>query len=224
MKTLIKVVAMVAGVAVLALSVPLWMYFPGHNFRTVEKNVFYGSRQMAPKALERAVHKYGIKTVINLRGNNPGTPWYDDEVAACRRLGVAHESFAWSKGRLPDPESLLKFIELVESGQKPFLAHCEGGTHRTGVAAACYLLLQGADLATARKQFGPFFNDAPIGQLIDLYEGSNMPFAQWVREVYPARYDLLKTSRAVSQGTRAPGPCRSIGVVQPRMVLGRQCS
>lgn len=201
MKTIAKIVAVVLGVALLALAVPVWMYFPGHNFRTVEEKVFYGSRQMSGRALEAAIKKRGIQTVINLRGHNPGSPWYDDEVAVCRKLGVAHEDFAWSKGRLPDPESLARFVDVVESGKKPFLAHCEGGTHRTGAAAACYLLLKGADTATARKQFGPFFNDAPIGQVVDLYEGSGVPFKEWVRDVYPGRYASLKTSyRTVLRG------------------------
>ena len=70
-------------------------------------------------------------------------------------------SFGWSKNSLPDPESLARYIGVLETGRKPFLAHCQGGTHRTGVAAAVYLLLKGTDVATARKQFGPMFNDAP---------------------------------------------------------------
>ncbi|HNR34037.1 MAG TPA: tyrosine-protein phosphatase [Candidatus Hydrogenedentes bacterium] len=197
MRKAIKIVAILVGAVALVLAVPLWMYFPGHNFRTVEKGAFYGSRQMSGKALEAAIKKRGIQTVINLRGHNPGAPWYDNEVAVCRKLGVAHEDFAWSKGRLPDPESLARFVAVIESGKKPFLAHCEGGTHRTGVAAACYLLLQGADTATARRQFGPMFKNAPIGQVVDLYEGSNMPFKQWVREVYPARYASPKSSQAL---------------------------
>ena len=207
MKTLVKIAATLLGVALLVLAIPLWMYFPGHNFRTVEDNAFYGSRQMSGRALKAAIQKYGIQTVINLRGHNPGSPWYDEEVAVCREMGVAHEDFAWSKGRLPDPESLARFADLIESGKKPFLAHCEGGTHRTGVASACYLLLKGADTATARKQFGPMFNDAPIGRLVDLYEGSNLPFRQWVRDVYPARYESLKSSRVMNFHPRSGNLC-----------------
>ena len=192
MKTLAKIVAVVVGLTVAALAVPLWMYFPGHNFRTVEDKAFYGSRQMGPAALEAAISKYDIRTVVNLRGRNPGSPWYDGEVAACSKLGVAHEDFSWSRNALPDPESLARYVALIESGKKPFLAHCEGGTHRTGVAAACYLLLHGADIATARKQFGPMFKNAPIGQVVSLYEGSALPFGQWVREAYPALYAARK--------------------------------
>jgi protein tyrosine phosphatase (PTP) superfamily phosphohydrolase (DUF442 family) len=200
-KTVAKVLGVLLIVVVLALAVPVWMYFPGHNFRTVEAGAFYGSRQMGSSALESAIKKYGIQTVVNLRGTNPGSPWYDNEVAVCQKLGVAHEDFGWSRSRLPKPESLLRFVEMVETGKKPFLAHCEGGTHRTGAAAACYVLLTGGDAAAARKQFGPFFNDAPIGQLVDLYEGSALSFGQWVREVYPGRYAQVVKAARPADGT-----------------------
>jgi len=194
MKIVAKIAGAAAALAALALAVPLWIYFPGHNFRTVEQDAFYGTRQMGEKALESAIHKYHIRTVVNLRGHNPGSPWYDTEVAVCRRLGIVHEDFAWSKSRLPDPDSLARFVALMETGAKPFLVHCQGGTHRTGVAAAIYLLLKGADIATARKQFGPLFNDAPVGRVLALYEGSHLPFKQWAKEVYPGQYAALKAS------------------------------
>jgi protein tyrosine phosphatase (PTP) superfamily phosphohydrolase (DUF442 family) len=199
-KNMIKIVAVLLGLAVVALAIPVWLYFPGHNFRTVEPWAFYGSRQMGERALEKTIQKRNIKTVINLRGHNPGSPWYDVEVAVCERLGIAHENFSWSKNSLPDPESLMRFIEVIETGERPFLAHCAGGTHRTGVAAAVYLLLKGANIASARKEFGPFFNNAPIGQLVDLYEGSDMPFKQWAQEIYPGLYESLQTSQASAPG------------------------
>jgi len=213
MKLAVKIAAAVLGIALLALAIPVLLYFPGYNFRTVERNAFYGSRQMSGKALEAAIREHGIQTVLNFRGTNPGAPWYEEEVAVCERAGVAHEDFAWSRGKLPPPESLLKFVTLIKEGKKPFLAHCEGGTHRTGVAAACYLLLKGADTATARKQFGPMFRNAPIGKLVDLYEGSNMPFEQWVREVYPGQYASLTSSPEA--GSR---PCEGLLACAPRSV------
>ena len=192
MKLMVQIITGILCPVVLVVAISWWIYFPGYNFRTVENNAFYGSRQMDGKALEAAIKKHGIQTVINLRGPNAGKPWYDEELAVCQKMGVAHADFSWSRGKLPDPESLIKFAALLETGKKPFLAHCEGGTHRTGVAAASYLLLNGADTATARKQFGPLFKNAPIGQLVTLYEESNIPFKRWIQEVYPVKYAALK--------------------------------
>jgi len=205
-KTVAKVIAILVGITILILTVPLWLYFPGHNWRTVEKDAFYGCRQMSGPSLERMVKNRGIRTVLNMRGHNPGSPWYDEEVAASQMLGVKLENFSWSKNSLPDPESLQRFIEVIETGPKPFLAHCQGGTHRTGVAAACYVLLKGGSPAEARKQFGPMFKDAPIGKLVDLYEGSNMPFKQWVREVYPGQYAAQKESPPATSRVKGSRP------------------
>jgi len=201
MKTILKALLACVVTALLILAVPVLYYFPGYNWRTVEKGAFYGSRQMGGPALERTIKKYGIKTVVNLRGENPGSDWYDAEVEACKRAGITLANFGWSKNSIPSPESLAKFIELMESNQGPFLAHCQGGTHRTGAAAACYELLRGKSVAEARKQFGPMFNDAPIGRLIDLYEQSDLPFKQWALEVYPSVYEQEKGREKVSRNT-----------------------
>ncbi len=181
---------------VLAVLGPLvWHYFPNYNWRTVEEGAFYGSRQMGGEALARTIEQYGIRTVVNCRGNNEGSDWYDEEVEACRRMGIAHVNFGWSKNSLPEPESLVQFIELMDTGEKPFLAHCQGGTHRTGVAAAVYRLLKGDSPEQAREEFKLGFNDAPIGELLDLYETSDLPFRQWAVEAYPGMYEIWQQRR-----------------------------
>ena len=196
MKKALKVALTVLAVALLALAVPVWQYFPGHNFRAVEQGAFYGSRQMSGAALSAAMEKYGIRTVVNLRGMNSGSPWYDEEVAVCARAGVSHADFGWSRGSLPPPESLSQYVELLEKAPKPFLAHCEGGTHRTGAAAAVYLLLRGKSPDVARGQFGPMFKNAPIGDLVTLYEKSGArSFKEWVATGYPAAFSAWKSAR-----------------------------
>ncbi|HOD94277.1 MAG TPA: tyrosine-protein phosphatase [Candidatus Hydrogenedentes bacterium] len=205
MKTIAQIIGAVVLIAALVLAVPVIHYFPMYNFRTVEEGAFYGSRQMGGKAMERIIKKRGIGTVINLRGEQTDSDWYDREVAACKHMGIQHVNFGWSKNSIPEPESLAAFLDLMETGQKPFLAHCQGGTHRTGVAAAVYLLLKGADTATARKQFRIGFNDAPIGELVTLYEGSPKPFKQWVLEDYPAKYEQWKKQReAQKEAAKVP--------------------
>jgi hypothetical protein len=46
-----------------------------------------------------AVREYGIKSVLNLRGANAGSPWYDDEIAASTELGLAHFDYPLSAKR-----------------------------------------------------------------------------------------------------------------------------
>lgn len=192
MKIVQKLLIVLFGLLLIVLAVLALLYFPGYNFRSVEETQFYGSRQMSPQRLEHVIGRLGVNTVINLRGEHPGADWYDMEVEVCRKESAALHNFTWTKDKIPDPESLARFITLIETGKKPILAHCRGGSQETAVAAAVYLLLRGKDTATARKQLGPLFFNAPIGRLVDLYEGSDMPFKQWALEVYPGKYAELQ--------------------------------
>lgn len=165
-----------------------------NNFHAVEAGQFYRSGQMEARTLTRTLEQYDILTVVNLRGVNPEESWYQEEVAACADAGVTHRDLPWSKNKLPEPESLAEFVSICETAERPILVHCQGGTHRSGAASACYVLLAGGTVEDARKQFGLFFDDAYIGTIVDLYEGSAMGFAEWVREVYPTVYATVPPS------------------------------
>lgn len=161
------------------------------NFRAVQTKEFYRSGQMSPERLVWTCRNYGIKTVISLRGIEEGAAWHSEEIAACERLGIERYDIPWTKSRVPTPESLQQFIELCDTAEKPILVHCQGGTHRAGTASAIYELLRGESAGSARKQFGVFFFDAPIGEIVTLYEGSSVPFRDWVRHEYPTLHRSL---------------------------------
>ncbi|MHC4471689.1 MAG: tyrosine-protein phosphatase [Planctomycetota bacterium] len=165
------------------------------NLQEVRAQEFYRSGQMSGSSLGDTIEKLGVRTVVNLRGHEPEKEWYREEVAVCRERNVAHHDLDWSSRRLPEPESLARFVRIIRVAREPILVHCGGGTHRSGVAAASFLLLEGAPVEEARGQLGIFFGNAPIGEVLDLYEGSELPFDRWVFEVYPA----LFRERAESQ-------------------------
>ncbi len=167
------------------------------NLRPVERDELWRSAQMSPERLEYAIQKHGIKTVISLRGVNEDEAWHRNEVAKCAELGVAHYDLPWSMRHIPEPESLQRLLDWYETAEKPILVHCQAGIHRAGVASACYELYKGADVKIARQQFGIYFAGAPIGTLLDLYEGSDKPFSGWVRTDYPTIYraHLAKADR-----------------------------
>jgi len=199
MKRVGAVGGVVILIPVLVIAPLAWQYFVNFNFMTVEEDVVYRSRQMTGDALDAYIKKYGIKTVVNFRAEHKGTPWYDDEIAACKRNGVDHFDFSWSQGSIPAPESLARYLDLMASARTPVLLHCQGGTHRAGTGAAVYQLMQGKSPDEARKQFTLGFNDAPIGELVDLYEGSSKFFQQWVDEDYPALYAKWKEEQAAKE-------------------------
>ena len=50
------------------------------NFNAVVPGEIYRSAQLTPDQLSGYIGAYNIKTIINLRGENIGEPWYDAEV------------------------------------------------------------------------------------------------------------------------------------------------
>ncbi len=154
----------------------------------------YRSGQMPDHRLGRFVNAHGIQTVVNLRGASPGQDWYEDELALCSALKVAHYDLDWSMRRLPEPASLAQLVDILDTSEGPVLVHCHGGTHRAAIASSTYRLLHGANVEDARGEIGLFFNDAPIGQLLDLYEKDGGDFRTWVMERYPQVYEVTNQS------------------------------
>jgi len=97
------------------------------------------SGQPTRETLERLYSQYGIRTVLNLRGEHPGKGWWEEE-----RRGVASIWARWVQwpvgGReRPPPELVEAFLDLVEDpAARPVLLHCESGIHRTGIFVAVY--------------------------------------------------------------------------------------
>ncbi len=116
-----------------------WYVFVGGNFFTVLDGELYRSAQPAPEVIEQKHEKYGIKTIINLRGARPNKQWYKEELAVSERLGIAHYDFQWSSRNQPPVDDMKRFVETVRNAPKPILIHCMGGSDRTGLATALYM-------------------------------------------------------------------------------------
>ncbi|MDQ0392683.1 dual specificity protein phosphatase family protein [Labrys monachus] len=109
------------------------------NFNAVIVGELYRSAQPDARSIERDANRYGIKTIINLRGANPGKHWYDKEVAEANLLGIRHVDFSMSARRQLTQAQAVELIGLMDSAAKPILIHCESGADRTGLASALYL-------------------------------------------------------------------------------------
>jgi protein tyrosine/serine phosphatase len=109
------------------------------NFNPVVDGEVYRSAQLSPVEISTFAKAYGIKTIINLRGANPGKAWYDGEVAEARELGVAHLDFRMSARRELTATQAAELVALMKQAEKPLLIHCQAGADRSGLAAALYL-------------------------------------------------------------------------------------
>lgn len=109
------------------------------NFHTVIANELYRSAQPSPTQIAAYAATYGIRSIVNLRGANPGKDWYEAERAMADRLGIQHLDFAMSAKRPLDDGRAAQLIALLRSAPKPVLIHCQAGADRTGLASALYL-------------------------------------------------------------------------------------
>lgn len=132
---------MVVACSLLALAIPAYIAFLNisENFHTVVAGEFYRSAQLTPDELGDYASEYGMKTIVNLRGTHRGSPWYDDELAAAEKLGIAHVDFSISSSQEMTQDQAVELLRILETVQKPVLVHCESGADRSGLAAALYL-------------------------------------------------------------------------------------
>jgi protein tyrosine phosphatase (PTP) superfamily phosphohydrolase (DUF442 family) len=149
MRRLILLGLAVAIVAIAAAGV----WFMRHRFapREVIPGVYRGAQPSA-RDLERAVERYGVKTVLNLRGPNPKEPWYREEKEAAVRLGLRHIDFRMQSFDWPPRIEVTQFARALFDEPRPLLLHCESGLDRSGWAAGVVRLAAGQSLADARNE------------------------------------------------------------------------
>jgi protein tyrosine/serine phosphatase len=151
-----RVLLIVAGLTVPVLLAG-WQTVAQRNFRVVEPGVFYRSGQMSLDGLRRAVHDYGIRTVISLRETGESAPKdIQREEHWCRHQAglffYALPIYGWQAGagqsEPPAMENVRKLLEiLADKRHHPVLIHCYAGVHRTGIyCAVCRMKRQGWDL------------------------------------------------------------------------------
>lgn len=136
-----KILKVSAGLAALVLSLAAYIgiQIQTGNFHEVIKGEFYRSAQPKGRDIERYAREHGIKSIINLRGENANDTWYKEEVAGAQQAGIAHYDFRMKASRELTNEQALELIALMRDAPKPLLIHCKSGADRTGLAAAFYV-------------------------------------------------------------------------------------
>lgn len=110
------------------------------NFHEVDPGRFYRSAQLSPSELEDVVNKYGIRTVINLRGKQEDDSWYNSQIAAIKKLGIKEIDIGFSSKEVPGRQALINYLEALNTAERPILVHCRSGADRTGEATVIYAI------------------------------------------------------------------------------------
>src|SRR5436190_8212218 len=90
--------------------------------------------------LDGVLKRHGLKSLINLRGNNPDIGWWRREREVCRRAGATHIDAMLDSRKLPTQAMLADLFDAFDAAPRPFVVKCSGGQDRTSLAAALYIL------------------------------------------------------------------------------------
>ncbi|MEC5388159.1 tyrosine-protein phosphatase [Uliginosibacterium sp. H3] len=131
------------------------MFFVDHGlFRAAYNNLhalpggLYRASQPTPRQIRKYQQKYGIKTIINLRGADQ-TPRYALHEDTCRALGITLVNHKGILSRsAPEVDAVLATKEMFDNIEYPALIHCKSGADRAGFASALYRMFRLHDPVT----------------------------------------------------------------------------
>ena len=128
---LISIAGLTAGVWALSLQLT-------GNVHVVETGVLYRSAQLNGGELADVLSKYRIRSVVNLRGENRGETWYENELKVTAAHKAVHFDVGMGATSEPEPKVIAKLVKILRTAPRPILIHCYSGADRSGLAAAIY--------------------------------------------------------------------------------------
>ena len=182
----------------------------GGNVRTVDAGRVYRSAQLTGNgydgvsarlvgnSLDSVLHRYGIHTVVSLRGGSEKDRYYREEAAVCTQDNVDQVNVPFSAQHLPSPETINKLLDTFEHARYPIIIHCQAGSDRTGLAAALYIHLyrrlpideaQREELTWRYGHF-PIQKTRRMDTFFDLYRSTSngQDLRTWIARTYPSVY------------------------------------
>ncbi len=150
-----------------------------------------------PARLAALARRYGLRTLINLRGEQRcGSDALSRDAAA--RLGLEHRGHGVREPRCAaSRRASCSFHAIYSDMATPALMHCKSGADRAGLAAGLALLFEGGtardalrQLSLALRPFQPHRAPAcwtPSSCCMRRVAEGRKPFLDWVREDYDER-------------------------------------
>ncbi|WP_027285201.1 tyrosine-protein phosphatase [Rubritepida flocculans] len=166
---------------------------PWRNWGVVEHGRLYRSNHPLPWQLEQAVRRFGIRSVINLRGQRAGCGADSLGREAAAALGLAHADQPFESRGAPHKERLRRLIHLYRSLPEPILIHCKSGADRTGLAAGVWRLIEGQGAARAAEELSLRYGHVAAAKtgILDAFfaayaeaEARGLSFEEWLSREY----------------------------------------
>lgn len=194
------------------------------NFHTVVPGQVHCSGQPSEKTLRKWISRYGLKTVINLRGRS-SLPFYRMEHEMLAGSGVTIIDIRFSADRMPTALWFRRFIEALATADRPMLLHCRDGIDRSGLASViAAMAVGGQDYDTALDQLSVWrfqwsFSRHGIFELLTEYEsychreglgtGGWRQFSNWALTRYHRHYYQVDIS---APDTLTAEPSERVGI------------
>lgn len=168
---------------------------PWRNWGVVEAGRLYRSNHPLPWQLAAAKRRFGLRSVINLRGHRRDCGSDALGRARAEELGLIHADAPFESRGAPHKERILRLAALFAELPEPVLIHCKSGADRTGLVAGIWLLLQGRPVAEALDQLHWRFGHLAASRtgILDAFfreyaafqaAHGPKPFLDWLREDY----------------------------------------
>jgi len=155
------------------------------------------SAQPAPHHIAQAARR-GVKTVVNLRGEEQtyGTRWLEER--ACARNGIKLVNLRLRSRAAPTRAELQAIKTLLEQIEFPILVHCKSGADRAGLMSVMIAHLHGGQpISEAIQQLSFRYGhvrsadtgviDAVFERYLEAEKKTGIAFWDWVQNVYDAR-------------------------------------
>lgn len=109
------------------------------NVHTVKEGQLYRSAELSEAGFAEEIETHHIRTVLNLRGANPGKGWYRGEVSSTQAHGAKRFDIAISaRSKVPE-DKVAEILAVLRDAPRPILVHCASGSDRTGFVSALFL-------------------------------------------------------------------------------------
>jgi protein tyrosine phosphatase (PTP) superfamily phosphohydrolase (DUF442 family) len=180
----------------------IYVRFVTTNFNYVVRGEVYRSAQPSPGQLEAWIPKYGLKTIINMRGESFSD--FPGEMAVARQLGVTVINISLPSSQMAKSPQLMRLAEAIETAERPILLHCREGADRSGLASVmARMAIGGKTYARSREQLDIRFlhidaTASHVTAVLQEYEdycraqgtgtGGWKEFRQWLFNVYRPSY------------------------------------
>nr|ADI87699.1 hypothetical protein LW2_0240 [uncultured Nitrospirae bacterium MY2-3C] len=134
------------------------------NFHVITQGKAYRSAQLEQRQLQYYINNYGIRSILNLRGQNPRAAWYETEVRFSGLHNIAHYDIALSSAREPTARELNELMRIFAEAPRPILIHCWSGSDRSGLVAAMWkVVVEKEPKAKAHRQLSILYGHLPFG-------------------------------------------------------------